>query len=491
MLKSALLPTHYKSYHLWWLWLLICLLSFGWYWFISDIYDCFNDVNKSWLLYVIFFILFGLISVQMIRTQMRAKRITEEAYRRIDNLLEIIPDAMLIVNMAGYIVRTNKIANNLFAYTTDEIIGLEVDKLVPLNLREQHAEHRKTFSDKPHSRLMGSGLILSAINKNGDEFPVGISINYDDNEADRLITITVHDVSESEQQRMEVIAAKDRAETALADLKLATDALVEAEKLAALGNLVASVAHEVNTPVGLTLTSATYLQEKTKKVQQEFANEELTEEGLLAYFSQATESTRLMEINARRAAELVQSFKQVAVDQSSAISWREFDLNSYLHEIALSLYPSFKHKKIAFLVDCKPNIKMNSDAGAIAQLITNLVNNALLHAFDDGQTGELFINARKYKNDMVEIICRDDGKGMTKDVVEHIFEPFYTTKRGKGGSGLGMYIVHNLLHTRLHGQISIESKIGIGTRIIIHIPQYLVAPSKSATNTGDHYVNPT
>jgi len=179
--------------------------------------------------------------------------------------------------------------------------------------------------------------------------------------------------------------------------------------------------------------------------------------------------------NAERAANLIQSFKQVAVDQTSEAR-RDFELNDYLHEIITSLQPKLRRTRIRVSIECPPEIKMDSFPGALSQVITNLVMNALIHAFDDAKIGKISIHAQHLENDNVSLLIADNGSGIPATYLHRIFEPFFTTKRGSGGSGLGLHIVYNIVRQQLWGTIEVKSTMGEGTSFLIVIPRKAPVP---------------
>ncbi|NOY70668.1 MAG: AAA family ATPase [Deltaproteobacteria bacterium] len=257
-------------------------------------------------------------------------------------------------------------------------------------------------------------------------------------------------------------------ERSLKNLIDAQKKLVEAEKMASLGGLVAGIAHEVNTPVGVSVTAASFLQEKTV----EMANIDPKDPGFPGFFEKymkaAVDSSSLILANLKRAADLVRSFKQVAVDQTAG-QQRRFDLKGYLDEVLLSMHPKFKHTRHAVTVDCPEGIEINSYPGAIAQIITNLVMNSLIHGFDGVDKGEIHICAENV-SDNIRLIYRDNGRGMEADVAGRVFEPFFTTRRSGGGTGLGMHIVFNQVTQTLGGSIECKSVPGQGVEFTILIP---------------------
>ncbi len=276
------------------------------------------------------------------------------------------------------------------------------------------------------------------------------------------------------------VAAKSRenAEQALVDLRAAQAQLVESEKMASLGGLVAGVAHEINTPLGNALGASTYLRQRTREVRSMFGHGKLKKSDAEAYFVTADEATIIMNTNLERASELVQSFKQVAVDQTHDLC-RNFYLAPYIDDILISLKPRLKKGAHHVRVQCPADLEMYQYAGGLAQVMSNLIMNALVHAFAHRDGGIITITAIDQPAGTVELTVADDGCGIPSDTLGHIFEPFFTTKRGEGGSGLGLHIVFNIVTQRLGGSISVESMVEIGTRFTIICPRAIGAVAKS------------
>ncbi len=245
--------------------------------------------------------------------------------------------------------------------------------------------------------------------------------------------------------------------------------LVNSEKMAALGGLVAGVAHEINTPLGIGVTAASHLEQETKRIGLEIDAGTLSLERLGQFRQLAMESAQLILRNLRRADELVRSFKQVAVDQSNE-ERRRLDLAVYLQEILTSLKPALKKTPYRIELDCPGPMLVDTYPGAIYQVVANLVMNSLRHGFD-GRAEGLIRLAVSREDGNVLLAYRDDGKGMTEDVRRRMFEPFFTTRRGEGGSGLGLHIVWNLATQVLGGSIACESAPGEGVRFSWRIPK--------------------
>jgi signal transduction histidine kinase/ligand-binding sensor domain-containing protein len=275
--------------------------------------------------------------------------------------------------------------------------------------------------------------------------------------------------------------ANSELKSTLDQLTRAQRQLVESEKLAALGGLVAGVAHEINTPLGVGVTAASHLQQETARLAQAVHESRVTRTDLDHFLEQAQQSSDLVLRNLDRASQLVRSFKQVAVDQSSE-QRRAFRLGEYLQEILLSLHPRIKKQRTEVAIDCDADLVMDTYPGALYQIVVNLVINSIVHAFDEGHGGRIGISARR-EGDEVVIDYRDDGKGMSESVQKRVFEPFFTTRRGTGGSGLGLHIVYNLATQILGGSVSCESTPGKGTLFRVVLPR--IAPRRPAATGED------
>jgi signal transduction histidine kinase len=257
-------------------------------------------------------------------------------------------------------------------------------------------------------------------------------------------------------------------------LKQTQAELLQAEKLASLGALVAGVAHELNTPIGNALTTATALEDASKMFQAAVVKGELRKSTMLHFVDSAVPMSELISRSCRRAANLISSFKQVAVDQTSE-QRRQFDLRTLVDDHIAALRPSFKQAPWLIEIDIADGIAFDSYPGPLGQVINNLVQNAIKHGFEGRPQGTLKISA-SLRQDAVEIDFIDDGNGMPAEVLAHIFEPFYTTKLGHGGSGLGLSIALNIVTGVLGGTLSATSKPGLGTQFFLRLP--LRAPAQ-------------
>jgi signal transduction histidine kinase len=263
--------------------------------------------------------------------------------------------------------------------------------------------------------------------------------------------------------------ARDAAERALSELRNAQQSLIEAEKLAALGSLVAGVAHEVNNPVGISLTVASSFARRCEVFAREVREGALRRSRLDEFIEGSRDAAHQLVANLQRAGELIQSFKQVAVDRSHA-ERRVFDLREATDQIIVSLRPGLKSTPVSLAVTVPENITMDSYPGPYGQVLTNLVLNAVAHGFADGRSGAIVLRARQPDPHHVEITFADDGAGMSEDVQRRVFDPFFTTRRSQGGTGLGLHIVYNLVTRQLAGRIVLQSAPGRGTTFKITLP---------------------
>ncbi|MBI2306659.1 MAG: PAS-domain containing protein [Rhodocyclales bacterium] len=262
-------------------------------------------------------------------------------------------------------------------------------------------------------------------------------------------------------------------QTDITDLRRTKELLARNERMASLGNLVAGIAHEINTPIGNALMVASAMGHRIAEFDAALATGPLRRSVLESFVSSVRESDDLLERNLLRAANLIQNFKQVAVDQTSDRR-RVFDLATVLEEVRMTLLPRFKHSPHRLDVDAEVGLRLDSYPGALGQIVSNLVENALLHAFEGRDNGVISVHAHALPDARVEIVFADNGIGIAAELLPRIFDPFFTTRLGKGGSGLGLSIVLNLARDLLGGDIAVDSKLGEGTRFVVTLP--LTAP---------------
>lgn len=251
-------------------------------------------------------------------------------------------------------------------------------------------------------------------------------------------------------------------------LQLAKDQLVESERMASLGGLVAGIAHDVNTPLGVGVTAASFMQERIKNLNIAFEDKKLTSRTMSLFLTEAQQTTTLLLSNLNRASELVSSFKQVAVDQTSEAE-RDVDLKVYIQEVIQSLAPNLKKTKHKVKVVCPENLVVRCAPSVIAQIFTNMIMNSIIHGFEHKKQGLINIEINN-DGENINIHYQDNGKGLSKELLARHFDAFFTTKRGKGGSGLGTHIMYNLVTQTLGGDIEAHSQIEQGIEYIIKFP---------------------
>ncbi len=273
-----------------------------------------------------------------------------------------------------------------------------------------------------------------------------------------------------QHERM-LTSERDKAQNTLLELKEAQKQLVESEKMASLGSLVAGISHEINTPLGVARTSSSHVNDALLKLEKLFDAGTLTKGDMEQFIVLSKDGLHLMTANLIRASELMTSFKQVSSDQSHD-EIRQFNLLEYLQEIIYTLKPNLKRYQVAILLECDESIILQSFPGAFYQIFTNLIINSLNHAFEPQAPGSIRINVKETGH-YVHIVYEDDGAGMTEDVCKKIFDPFFTTKRGNGGTGLGMHILYNLICHKLQGFIGVSSTLGDGCSFNMKLPKVL------------------
>ncbi len=257
------------------------------------------------------------------------------------------------------------------------------------------------------------------------------------------------------------------------NLRETQSVLIESEKMASLGNLVAGIAHEVNTPLGIGITAITHLKDKLHDLLHYFKSDQMKRSDLEEFLQVSEKSVSIIFDNLSRASQLIKSFKEISVDQSGG-DVREINLYDYLQQLLISLEPNFKSRliQVDFLSIAK-TIQLKLEPGALAQLLTNLIMNSLVHAFERQQKGLIKITA-KTKGKNLLLRYQDNGKGIAAENLHKIFEPFFTTKRLRGGSGLGLHIVYNLVTRKFHGKIQVESELQKGVEFLIELPNCVV-----------------
>jgi len=330
---------------------------------------------------------------------------------------------------------------------------------------------------QPLQRLMAA---MRAITLGRYDRPIhGTSARDEIGDMARAVEVFRENAIAKDRAEADLRASKEHAEQALMDLRDAQKNLIQAEKLAALGGLVAGIAHEVNNPIGISLTVASSFARRCERFAAELRTPPLRRSSLDEFVATSHAAADQLVSNLQRAAELIQSFKQVAVDRSHT-ERRQFDLAEATDQIIASLRPVLKRLPLSLVVKVPPGISMNSYPGSYGQVLTNLFLNAVVHAYPDGRAGTLSVYARAVGHNYVEITVADDGVGMAEEVRLRAFDPFFTTRRDRGGTGLGLHIIFNIVTQSLGGGLVMDSAPGCGTTFRITIPRHAYAAEAAA-----------
>lgn len=247
------------------------------------------------------------------------------------------------------------------------------------------------------------------------------------------------------------------------------NALIQSERLASLTTMVAGMAHEINTPVGVSITANSYTEDALSNLKKSYENEELTETKFNNFIKQMEQSTKMVTNNLSRTASLVTSFKQISVDQT-VDDLQNIKFKSYIEQVLISLTPIIKSSHVTFKLSCDENLEVCIYAGLFSQILTNLVTNAIRHGFKNKDSGMITIVVKELPENEILFSFQDDGCGISELDKVHIFDPFFTTQRGKGGTGLGLHILHNLVTEKFNGRISCISQLNSGARFEIFFP---------------------
>jgi signal transduction histidine kinase len=365
----------------------------------------------------------------------------------------------------------------------ETIVGRSLLERTAVHVPDVLADSEYIFAE--HARKAGYRTVL-AVPMMRDGNPIGMLVltrknvrAFTSKQIEIVETFADQAVIAIENVRLfdEVKARTRELSLSLEELSAAQDRLVQTEKLAALGRLVAGVAHEINNPVGTSLTVASALERKTAMIATEWAQGTLRRSSLLEFFEMSSEASSQLVANLNHAAELIQSFKQVATDRNQS-NQRPFDLGDLTEQIVLSLRPGLGKKNLTLKVECQPDLTMVSYPGPYGQVLTNLFLNSVTHAFPDDKGGAIDIKVLAAGKDSVEIIFSDNGCGMSADDRRKAFDPFFTTRRDQGSTGLGLHIVHSIVTNYLGGRLHLDSEPGEGTRVRLVLPRMAPAGSE-------------
>jgi len=411
-------------------------------------------------------------TVRDITAQKSSEAALAESRQRLQEVIDTVPAVINVKNTDLRYVLMNRYMARIFNIEPEDALGRTTSEIMSrYGAAKTDANDRRVLDSRQELGFYEEEY-LDSTNIARQWMAKKVPIFGDDGNIRFIVTVAL-DIGDRKRVEQEMREARDAAETTLRDLRATQNSLVEAEKRAALGRLVAGVAHEVNNPVGISLTVASSLQRQTKLFAAEVERGELRKSSLTNFLKMTGEAATQLVDNLNRAAELIQSFKQVATDRNFT-ERREFDIRELTEQIITSLRPGLRRHNVNLTVDCEPGLVLNSYPGSYGQILTNLFLNAVIHAFPEGQPGQIDVKVRGSVSDSVEVLFADNGRGMPPEVRRHAFDPFFTTRRNQGGTGLGLHIVYNLVTNRLGGRIGLESTVGSGTQIQIVLPR--VAP---------------
>jgi PAS domain S-box-containing protein len=294
------------------------------------------------------------------------------------------------------------------------------------------------------------------------------------------VNVAAEEITERKRSEQAMLRARETAEATLQNLRETQASLIEAEKLAALGRLVAGVAHEINGPVGSSLTVASSLQRRYETFVSDVRRGEIRRSALNEFLDGVKEASLQLTANLNRASELVQSFKQVAADRSH-LERRRFNLGELTEQVIVGLRPELRKRGLALELMCEPDLVMTSLPGPYGLVISNLVLNSIVHAFPDNRKGTITLKARAFGDEDVEILLSDNGCGMSPQIRRQAFDPFFTTRRHDGATGLGLHIVHSMVVDRLEGRLALTSEPGVGTTVRLILPRSIRSEPEGRT----------
>ncbi len=395
----------------------------------------------------------------------------EERYR---SLIENVDIMIYSLSPTGQFISINQSLENELEVGRDELIGEHYSTMFRTQENKDFwdafinrvlDEQRRQNTQFEYKTARGQRIIISAT-----LIPV-----FDETRQLRMLIGANTNITQLIEAQEEIAALnateKERLEELVKiqtdELHLAMDELINKEKLASLGSLVSGISHEINTPLGVAVSASSLLETNSQKAAQALLEGNITKDQLITYMNSVDETGAILSNNLKRASDLVKSFKEIAVNQSSETKM-QFNVYDYIQSVLLSLKHEYKNKGHSFRIVCPETLEIYSYSGAFSQILTNLIMNSLIHGFKDRNDGTIIIELIE-ETDKLLLIYKDNGHGIEQVNLKRIFEPFYTTNRNHGGSGLGLNIVYNLVTSKLGGTITCDSALNVGTTFTIEI----------------------
>jgi PAS domain S-box-containing protein len=407
----------------------------------------------------------------------KAERELKQLRNYLSNIIDSMPSVLIGVDADGKVTQWNKRAEEITGISADNAHGKTLPSVYPLmasdldkiskSIKSKEIKQEQKLSFQQNGENKFEEVTIFPLISNGVD---GAVIRVDDvTEKTKL----QHEILKLNEQLEKKIEERTRAlKKSLSTLEKTQNQMIQSERMAAIGNMVAGIAHEINTPIGIGVTEASFLTEITNETITLFDSDKLTHKHFQKYLQKSKESSDAILRNLSRSADLIRNFKQVAVDQN-IVELRKFNLKSYLDGILLSLKSEIKHTNHKITLVCPEDLMINSHPGAFAQITTNFIMNSLAHGFDGNEQGEIQIEINLDQGNL-RFSYYDNGIGMDKKTLKQVFDPFFTTKRNQGGTGLGMQIVYNLVTQKLKGDISVNSSLGDGVEFMIKLPIEIV-----------------
>ncbi|MBF0486587.1 MAG: PAS domain S-box protein [Nitrospirae bacterium] len=390
----------------------------------------------------------------------------QENERKYRQLVELSMEGIWAVDNDGITTFVNHAIADMLGYTVDEMLGVNFLEFMDDEGKIKAMETVKSQAVTGHSDrlettfLHKNGKIVYAI--------VAATALMDDDRNPTGSFAVISDITKRREAETQLKQSLSDLERTYNDLKRSQQHLIQSEKMAALGGMVAGVAHEINTPVGIAYTLSSNIVKKSETIVAAFNDKSLNKSQLEDYITEVEQNGQLIFRNLQRTADLIKSFKMVAADQVTQ-ERRTFKIKGYLEEILLTLQPKLKHCQLNIEITCSEDLTVDSYPGAFAQIITNLLLNSLIHAYAPCDKGDISIKVVA-KETEITVEYRDDGKGISQENLNRIFDPFFTTRRGTGGTGLGLHIVFNIVTQTLGGRIDCKSTEGEGATFVINFP---------------------
>ncbi|MEO5350479.1 MAG: nitrate- and nitrite sensing domain-containing protein [Magnetococcus sp. YQC-3] len=406
-----------------------------------------------------------------------ARRLAEKKITQLSRALEQSPVAILITDATGHVEYINPRFVSLTGYGQEEIIGENIlllkfaEDLHAQNIFKKVMSHSWEWSGALHSQKKTGEMFWEYVSLSPVLDPTQKTTHY------IFISEDITEKKEAEAFREQMLSTLDakvlertiELNQKIQELEETRDGLMESEKMASLGRLVSGIAHEVNTPIGVAYSASTQLIEESRNIGTMIQQEEVEVEDLLRSVAIVEEASTLVSRNLQRAAELIQSFKQASIDQTSE-AVREYHVCSVVQDVMVTLRNQFRKTPISIEVDCPEGLKVVGNPGYLNQILTNMLINSLIHGFAGGTSPGLISMRFIKRRNTLHFYYGDSGAGMSAEAKERAFEPFFTTNRGAGGSGLGLYICYNLITTKLHGSVTLSSAPGKGVQFVCQWP---------------------